>query len=88
MLEGYIEFDDWTGNIYASFYSSDRSVIENRFNVDGTKVAIRCKVEAFLPGNAGALAEAHFNIEFVSENLAASCEDTKPQLLDVTHTTG
>jgi hypothetical protein len=87
MLFGYLEFDDWTGNLHAGFYSSDRSVIESRFD-DGSKVAIRCRVEAFLPGNAGSLAEAHFTIEFVSESQAESCADTKPQLLDITHSTG
>jgi hypothetical protein len=55
MLDGALEFDDWSGNFYASFYSSDREVIENRF-FDGVDVKIRCKVEAFLPGKAGALA--------------------------------
>jgi hypothetical protein len=39
---------------------------------------IRCRVEAFLPGNAGALAEALFTIEFVPESLAATCDGNKP----------
>jgi hypothetical protein len=85
MLEGDFEFSDWSGNLHVGFYSSDRSVIEQRFIDGNNEVKIRCKVEAFLPGNTGALATALFSVDFVSEDVVASCGDNKLSLSDTTH---